>query len=207
MNKYKEIKKDLKNIDLCIVTKNRSKEEIMHYYNLNERIFGENRAQELLTKVDLPNDIKWHFIGRLQTNKVRSILPYVDCIQSVDSLRLAKFINKEAKRIDKVVNVLIQFNLSQEETKTGLSYEDAFDFFKQCEELTNINIKGIMLMGPNVDDKEEIKKVFKQGRELFDSLKLKYSNLDTLSMGMSDDYKLAIEENTTMVRIGSILFN
>ena len=205
MNNYKQIKSELKSSKLCIVTKNRNKDQIMNYYNQGERIFGENKAQELLSKVDLPSDIKWQFIGHLQKNKVRSILPYVECIQSVDSFKLANIINKEAIKINKTINILVQFNLAKEDTKSGLSYEEADSFFNQCSSLENIKIKGIMLMGPHVNDEEEIKKVFKQGRELFDSLKVKY-DIDTLSMGMSDDYKLALEEGSTMVRIGSILF-
>ena len=206
MSKYNDIKKELQGIELCIVSKNRSKDQILDYYNKGERIFGENKAQELLTKVDLPKDIKWQFIGHLQKNKVRSIMPYVNCMQSVDSLELLKLINKEAARINKVVDVMMQFNLAKEDSKSGMDTDDALIFIENSKDLNNINIIGIMLMGPHTDDKEKIKVVFKQGRELFESLHNKYNNIKTLSMGMSDDYKIAIEEKTTMVRIGSILF-
>ena len=141
MKNYKTIKDNLNNCDLCIVTKHRSKDQIMTYYDLGERIFGENKAQELLTKIDLPSDIKWHFIGRLQKNKVRSIIKYVECIQSVDSYELAKVINKEALRINKTVDILVQFNIAQEETKTGISYEEAVSFIESLSEFKNINIE------------------------------------------------------------------
>lgn len=200
------ILEELKNINLVIVSKNQPKEAILQYYNRGYRDFGENKAQELLTKTDLPDDINWHFIGHLQTNKVKQIIPHVKMIQSVDSLNLAIEINKQASKINKIIDVLIEFNLSKEKSKYGLSKEEAFLFINRCSMLKNISIRGIMVMGPNSEDINQIKAVFKEAKQLFDKLKEKYPSMDTLSMGMSADYKIAIEEGSTMVRIGSLLF-
>lgn len=202
-----EILEDVKNITLCIVTKKRSKDEIMHYYNLGYRVFGENKAQELLEKISLPSDIKWHYIGHLQKNKIKKILPHISMIQSIDSISLLEEIEKQCIKLNKKIDVLIQFNISKEINKTGLDINDAFTFFSEAIKFSHIQIKGIMLMGPNVEDRQQIRTVFKKGKELFDNLKKQYPSIDTLSMGMSNDYKIAIEEGATMVRIGSILFN
>lgn len=205
MSVYEDILEYKKDVSLVIVTKNRSKKEILKYYDLNHRDFGENKAQELLTKVDLKDDIKWHFIGHLQKNKVRSIMPYVSLIQSVDSLNLIKIIDKEANRINKIVDVLIEFNISKESNKTGLDISVAKEFFKETKDLKNVNIKGIMVMGPNVDDENQIREVFSKAKNLYDKFRDEY-NLSILSMGMSKDYRLAIDEGSNMIRIGTILF-
>lgn len=206
MNIYTSIKENLKDAQLCIVTKKRSKEQIMYYYNLGERIFGENKAQELLTKIDLPSDIQWHFIGHLQTNKVKDVVPHVQLIHSVDRLNLVKEIEKECTKLNKTQKILIQFNIAEEDTKSGLAINEAFEFFENLKNYPHIEVKGIMCMGPHVEDPERIEEVFEQAHILFNQLKEKYPSIDTLSMGMSGDYLLALKHGSTMIRVGSALF-
>lgn len=198
---------EFKNVDLCIVSKKQSKENILEYYNLGYKIFGENKVQELLEKIDIADDIEWHFIGHLQSNKVKYIVEFVSLIHSVDSIKLVKEINYRCNKINKIMDILIQFNISNEKTKFGLKIDDAYEFIQNCQKFTNINVKGIMLMGPNCDDENKIRETFKTGYKLFESLKQKFPSISILSMGMSNDYKIAIEEGSTMVRIGSLLFN
>ena len=209
-NHYETVKNSLNGAELCIVTKYRSTEEILSYYAEGERIFAENHAQELLAKAPLlPDDIRWQFIGHLQRNKVRSILPYVSCIQSLDSLELAKVIEKEAARIGKTVSVLAEFHLAEEdENKTGLQKEDASAFFTEVMKLEHLDLCGIMAMGPHTQDSERICSVFREGKELFDALQKEYGSekIRILSMGMSSDYTLALSCGSTMVRIGTYLF-
>ena len=205
---YKEVKKTLGNkVRLCVVSKNRTKEEIMSYYDAGERIFGENRAKELLNKIDLPHDIAWHFIGHLQRNKVRAILPYVSCIESLDTTALADTIEKEAERIDKEIDVLCEFRMASEDTeKSGHDPRDAEHFVSYCLEKKHLNVKGIMVMGPHTDDQARITEVFRQARTLLDRLQHSHPGLTELSMGMSHDYKQAVQCGSTMVRIGTYLF-
>lgn len=192
---------------LCIVSKHRTPEEILSYYEQGERIFAENRAEELISKAEvLPADIQWHFIGHLQRNKVRKILPYVSMIQSLDSIALADVIEKEAARIGKVIPVLAEFHLALEDTgKSGLDASEADALFAHCEKLEHVRIEGIMAMGPHTDNRNRIREVFTQGRELFDTLKKTY-DIHILSMGMSDDYTEALACGSNMVRIGTYLF-
>lgn len=193
---------------LCAVTKRHTVEEIRNAYDLGQRIFAENKAQELCRKApELPDDIEWHFIGHLQRNKVRQILPYVSCIQSLDSLRLAETIEQEAARLNRVVSCLLEFHLASDDlNKTGLAESDAFEMMKACAALPHIRIDGIMAMGPHTEDEAEIRSVFEEGRRLFDSLKSQYPSIHILSMGMSDDYPLALDAGANMIRIGSKLF-
>lgn len=148
---------EFKNVDLCIVSKKQSKENILEYYNLGYKIFGENKVQELLEKIDIADDIKWHFIGHLQSNKVKYIVEFVSLIHSVDSIKLVKEINYRCNKINKIMDILIQFNISNEKTKFGLKIDDAYEFIQNCQKFTNINVKGIMLMGPNCDDENKIR--------------------------------------------------
>lgn len=205
---YKQLKDQLpKDVSLCIISKHHPKEDILRYYELGERRFGENRVQELTKKLDLPKDIEWHFIGHLQTNKVKQVIPYVSCVQSVDSIKLAKEIDQECKKINKVMPIYAQFHLAiEDENKYGLKIEEASSFFEECKDLSNINLCGMMVMGPHTDNQERIKEVFNQAKQLFQTLQKDYPNLTTLSMGMSDDYPIAIQCGSTMVRIGSYLF-
>ena len=208
LSHYYEIKETLgSNTSLCIVTKHHSKEDILSYYHLGERIFAENRAQELIKKQDLPSDIEWHFIGHLQKNKVRQVLPFLSCIQSLDSYELATLLDKECKRINKHIPVYAQFHLATEDTnKYGLSKKEAFSFFSNCEKLTNIEVCGMMVMGPHTDNTKRIQEVFEEAQSLFHSLQKEFPKLKVLSMGMSDDYEIALQCGSTMVRIGSYLF-
>ncbi len=197
-------------VELCVVSKKRSEEEIRVCYEAGARIFGENHAVELVKKAqNLPADIRWQFIGHLQRNKVRQILPYIDCIQSLDSAELAKVIEKECVRIDKTVDVLAEFHLADEDTnKTGLSAENAEDFIRSLSQYPHIHLCGIMAMGPHTDDQNRIQEVFMQAYALFEALKRKFPEEDihTLSLGMSSDYPIAIACGSTMVRVGSYIF-
>ena len=202
---YNELKKELNDTMLVIVSKKRTIEQIKYYYDLGHRHFGENKAQELLTKVNIANDIKWHFIGHLQTNKVKMILPYIYSIDSVDSIHLLKEIDKQAKILNKNINILIQLNIAKEDTKHGLLEEEIADFMKQTKDYPNVCVKGFMCMGPHVEDEEKILEVFNKAHQIFLDYQQEY-HLDTLSMGMSDDYKLALKASSTHVRLGSIMF-
>lgn len=208
---YETVRKAIgKDIQLCVVSKKRSIEEIRSYYDAGERIFGENHAQELLDKVpQLPQDTQWHFIGHLQRNKVRSILPFVSCIQSLDSYALADEIEKEAEKIDKTIPVLLEFHIADMDVnKTGHDPSDALPFAKYCMEKEHLDVCGIMVMGPHTSDTKEIEAVFHKAHDLYVQLQNIYSKekIRTLSMGMSSDYKTAITCGTTMVRIGTYLF-
>ena len=194
---------------LCMVTKKRSKEEMMSYYDAGERIFGENHAQELLSKVDLPSDIQWQFIGHLQRNKVKAIIPYVSCIQSLDSVELAKEIDKQCARIDKTVDVLCEFHMADEdENKSGHDPADADAFVKTCMSFAHLNVCGIMAMGPHTDDTGRIRDVFMKTHDLYLHLQQLYGadQIHTLSMGMSSDYEIALACGSNMVRVGTYLF-
>lgn len=205
---YEHVKNICRNTELCIVTKKRSVDEILSYYDAGERIFGENHAAELKKKAAvLPQDIRWNFIGHLQTNKVRMILPYVSMIQSLDSFHLAEAIEKEASRIQKTIAVLAEVHLAEEDTnKSGLSPEELDSFLSDCASLPHLHIRGMMVMGPHTDDEERIRDVFREAHDLFLAYQKKYDDFDILSMGMSDDYPIAVQEGSTMVRIGTYLF-
>ena len=218
VNLYKEISKELvtRKVTLVAVSKTKSIEEILELYNLGQRDFGENYVQELLEKFQqLPKDIRWHFIGHLQSNKVKLIAPFVSLIQSVDSEKLLKEINKEAKKNNRIIDCLLQIHIAKEETKFGLNEEELNDLLKRIsspleKSYQNLDIKGIMGMASFTPDKEIVRKEFRYLKSLFD----KHSSVSeiagltfrVLSMGMSGDYKIAIEEGSNMVRIGSLLF-
>jgi len=201
-----------KNVTLVVVTKTQPIGKIIEVYNANHKTFGENKVQEMLDKYEqLPKDIEWHLIGHLQTNKVKYIAPFVHLIHSVDSLKLLKEINKQALKNNRIIKCLLQIYIANEETKFGLDFNEAEQLQKSTEfaELKNISIEGLMGMATNTDDKEQIKKEFHSLKQFFDKLKqLDTLNLklDTLSMGMSSDYQLAIEEGSTMIRVGSSIF-
>lgn len=220
---YKQIAGELKEkkVTLVAVSKTKPVEDILELYNLGQRDFGENYVQELLEKYQqLPKDIRWHFIGHLQSNKVKLIAPFVHLIQSVDSEKLLKEINKEAEKNNRVINCLLEVHIAKEETKFGLDEEEMDKIVtrilrpnstsKENEKpFQNICIKGLMGMASFMDDKEVVRKEFSFLQSLFDKYsKLQTANykLRTLSMGMSADYKMAIEEGSNMVRIGSLLF-
>lgn len=200
------------NAQLVAVTKKRSIEEVAELYELGYRVFAENRVQDLLEKKELlPNNIEWHLIGHLQRNKVKYIVPFVKLIHSVDSIRLLLEINKEAKKLNKTVDCLLQFHVAQEESKYGIAPEniDAFMSDLKTIKIDNIKIRGIMGMASFTNNQNQIRKEFEQLKSIFEMLKKEYfkeDNFSILSMGMSSDYKIALEEGSTLVRVGSALF-
>ena len=195
-------------VELVAVSKFHPVEKIKEVYDCGQRVFGENKVQELLSKVnELPSDIKWHLIGHLQTNKVKFIVPFIDTIQSVDSEKLLLEIDKEAAKINKKVNVLLQVKIAEEDTKYGLEVQEAKEIFSNYLEnkYPNIIITGLMGMATFTDNKNQVKSEFLILKSLFDELS-KFKHLEKLSMGMSDDFKIAIECGANSVRIGSAIF-
>lgn len=201
---YQELGKD---ISLVAVSKTKTIEDIMSAYNSGQRLFGENRVQELTDKYNnLPKDIKWNMIGNLQSNKVKYIASFVDLIHSLDSLKLAREINKQAEKNNRVIDCLVQIKISKEETKHGVSFENFDEFYKNVKSLKSINIAGLMGMASFTDDENLIKDEFKSISSLYKKLKLVDKNIKYLSIGMSNDYNLAINEGGNMIRIGSKIF-
>ena len=201
------------NVTLVAVSKTKPRELLMEAYNAGQRHFGENKVQELVTKQEtLPGDIKWHFIGHLQRNKVKYIAAFTHLIHGVDSLKLLKEINKQGAKHNRVIKVLLQFHIAEEESKFGLDLSEAKELLnsESFAGLTNIRIDGVMGMATFTDNRNQIKNEFKSLKTIFDDLKNDYfnqsENFNILSMGMSGDYELAIEEGSTMVRIGSTIF-
>lgn len=212
---YKEISIDLKkkNVILVAVSKTKPVAEIQELYNLGQRDFGENYVQELLEKyTKLPKDIHWHFIGHLQTNKVKLIAPFVSLIQSVDSEKLLKEINREAQKNNRKIDYLLEIHLAKEETKFGLDEKELEILttgYTGSTDYKNVCIKGLMGMASFTDDEKVVRKEFQFLRSLFDKysqFSIFNSQFSILSMGMSSDYKMGIEEGSNMVRIGSLLF-
>ena len=201
----------LKVVTLVAVSKTKPVEDILELYNLGQRDFGENYVQELVDKqTQLPKDIRWHFIGHLQSNKVKYIVPFVHLIHGVDSLKLLNEINKEAGKHNRVVDVLLQVYIAQEETKFGLDEEELNSLFitkgNELHELKNVKICGMMGMASFTNDLQKVRVEFKYLKSLLDKFRDSHSAISILSMGMSGDYEIAIEEGSTMVRIGSLLF-
>lgn len=210
---YKAIKTvlDVKGVKLIAVSKTKTVEDIFELYNIGHRDFGENYVQELVEKATkLPGDIRWHYIGHLQTNKVKLIVPFVQLIHGVDSLKLLQEINKQAVKVNRVVDCLLQVYIAKEETKYGLNEEELATILKQLPgiNLHHIQICGLMGMASFTDDMLLVKKEFQYLKTLFDSMKQMpgFETLQILSMGMSSDYLMAVEQGSTMVRIGSLLF-
>jgi pyridoxal phosphate enzyme (YggS family) len=197
------------NVALVAVSKKKSADEIKQVYEAGHKIFGENYVQELEEKYKaLPKDIQWHFIGHLQSNKVKVIAPFVSLIQSVDSLKLLKEINKEGEKNNRVINCLLQIHIAQEETKFGLSFEEAETLLHSPElkSLKNISITGLMGMATLSEDEIKTRSEFKALKDFRNRLRTPNSPLLTLSMGMTSDYKIALQEGSNMVRIGSAIF-
>ena len=196
------IMKNIGNSKLIAVSKTKPIEMIMEAYEAGIRDFGENKVQELISKIELlPDDINWHMIGHLQTNKVKDIIDKVYLIHSVDSVKLAKVIDKEAKKKNIIVNILLEINIANEESKYGFNIEEIDKAIMEINNLSNVKILGFMCVAPNTDNPSDNRKYFKLMRELGD----KY-NYEILSMGMSNDYKIAIAEGSTYVRIGTKIF-
>ncbi len=222
INMLEQILSELKpsNTQLVAVSKTKPNEAILELYNQGQRTFGENYVQELMDKqAALPKDIVWHFIGHLQSNKVKYIAPFVDMIHSVDSFKLLQEINKQAAKNGRIIKVLLQFHIAEETSKFGFSViarDEATEGVKLIVEelsqsnLNNIEICGVMGMATFTDDKAQVQREFQTMKQIFDNLKQTYfsdnQQFTEISMGMSDDYKLAIAEGSTMVRIGSLLF-
>ncbi|MBK6983834.1 MAG: YggS family pyridoxal phosphate-dependent enzyme [Bacteroidetes bacterium] len=193
------------NVTLIAVSKTKPNEMLLEAYNSGQRHFGENYVQELVDKeAQLPKDIHWHFIGHLQSNKVKYIAPFVYLIHGVDSFSLLKEINKQAQKNNRVIDCLLQIYIAQEETKFGLDFKEASYILNSVEfkELKNIRIKGFMAMASNTENEVQIRKEFKSLKEF----SKQFPDYDTLSFGMSGDYLLAIEEGSTMIRVGSSIF-
>jgi pyridoxal phosphate enzyme (YggS family) len=198
---------------LVAVSKTKSVEDIMFLYQMGQRIFGENRVQELTDKYELlPKDIEWHIIGHLQKNKVKYIIPFISMIHSVDSFDLLEAINQQAKKHNRIITVLLQFHIAQEETKFGLNIEEANKLLQDAEnhKLVNVRICGVMGMASFTDDQVQVRNEFRALKDYFDTLKNCYFPNDeafrVISMGMSGDYKIAIAEGSNMIRVGSAIF-
>ena len=198
-------------VTLVCVSKFHPAEAIMQAYDAGERDFGESRVQELLPKYNaLPKDIRWHFIGHLQTNKVKQIVPFVHMIHSVDSLRLLETINREAEKLQRQVKVLLEVHIAKEATKSGFTPEEFLSLNTKLSTLNHIDVCGVMGMATNTDDEDEWRRCFREikhlGEQLLNHSELPNNSAPQISMGMSDDYLVAIEEGSTMVRIGSTIF-
>lgn len=197
------------NVTLVAVSKTKPIADIQEAYDAGQRVFGENKIQEMVTKYDaLPKDIKWHMIGHLQRNKVKYMAHFVDLIHGVDSFKTLKEINKQAKKHDRVINCLLQARIAKEETKFGLSFNaiDEIISSEEFAELQHINVVGFMGMATFTDNQEQLQEEFVSLANFFSKNKEKNSKLSILSMGMSSDYQLAIKNGSNMVRIGSAIF-
>ena len=198
-------------VRLVVVSKFRPVDQLMEVYETGHREFAENRVQEMVTKYnEMPKDINWHLIGHLQSNKVKYIVSFVGLIHSVDSFELASEISKQAIKSNRVIPILIQFHVAQEDSKFGVNPAESQIICQQIQQLPNIDIRGIMGMATLTEDEALIRNEFKLLRSIFENLKDTYftnkDTFNTLSMGMSGDYKIAVEEGTTLVRIGSLVF-
>jgi|TARA_B100001287_G_scaffold101273_1_gene85185 pyridoxal phosphate enzyme (YggS family) len=202
------IKNEIKDkADLVAVSKTRSIQEIQEAYNSGQLKFGENRVQEIVDKQSkLPNNIEWHMIGHLQKNKVKYIAKFINLIHSVDRISLAKEIDKHAKKENRKIDCLIQLKISKEESKFGLQIEDFKNFYESLQNYKNLNVIGLMGMASFTDDNELIDKEFKKIKTIYDDMVLIDSRFKVLSIGMSDDYNIAIENGSNMIRVGSKIF-
>ena len=193
------------NVTLVAISKTKPNNDILSAYHAGQRIFGENKIQELEEKQKkLPSDIQWHMIGHLQTNKVKHIAPFISLIHSVDSLKLLKEINKRAKQNNRTIDCLLQVHIAKENTKFGFKIEEINKTIEEAKEFTNITIKGLMAMATFTNNTNQINKEFIRIHNLFEKIKTK--KLNTLSIGMSSDYQLAINNGSNMIRVGSAIF-
>ena len=200
-------------VTLVAVSKTKPVSDLQEAYDAGQRVFGENYPQEMRDKHEvLPQDIQWHFIGHMQTNKIKYIIQYVTLIHSIDTASLLEAVNKEAKKHDRVVDCLLQFHIALEETKFGLDLNEARQLLdsEEYKQMENVRICGVMGMGTFTDDMEEVRKEFKHLKSIFDTLKSDYfadqPQFKEISMGMSEDYPIAIEEGATLIRVGSKIF-
>lgn len=203
-------KRDRSEVTLIAVSKTKPIEVLQDAYNLGVRVFGENKVQELVDKYEaLPKDIEWHMIGHLQTNKVKYIIDKVAMIHSVDSIKLAETIEKEAAKKDCIANILVEVNVAEEDSKFGLKVEDVIPFIEKISTFPHIQVKGLMTIAPFVENAEENRDIFAKLHKL--SVDINAKNIDNtsmsvLSMGMTNDYEVAVEEGATMVRVGTGIF-
>lgn len=204
--KLKTIRKNLKDeVVLVAVSKTKSNADILQAYNSGHRIFGENKVQELIQKKEeLPKDIQWHMIGHLQSNKVKYIAPFINLIHGVDSLKLLEEINKRAEQNKRIIDCLLQIHIATESSKFGFGINEIKDVLIAVQKFKNINIKGLMGMATFTNDRTQIRKEFSNLEIVFNQIKT--PQINTLSIGMSGDYKIAIENGSTMIRIGSAIF-
>ncbi len=219
-NKMSQIQEEIKRINnglpqgvrLVAISKFHPAEAIEEAYEAGQRIFGESHVQELQQKVELlPKDIEWHFIGHLQTNKVKYIAPYIKLIHSVDSIKLLQVIDKQAKKVGRIIPILIQLHIAEEETKFGFTIEECRSLLttQDWSEYPNVQISGLMCMATNTDNMEQVRREFRTVHEFFVEMKASCTNLTSfteLSMGMSHDYPIALEEGSTLIRVGSKIF-
>lgn len=200
-------------VQLIAVSKTKPSSSVQEAYEAGQRAFGENKVQEMAAKYEeLPKDIQWHLIGHLQTNKVKYIAPFVHLIHAVDSIRLLKEIDKEGRKNNRIINCLLQFHIAEEETKFGLSFDEAKELLESDDylQLTHVNITGVMGMASFVENQEQVESEFRELNNIFMILKSHFFKFNPdfkeISMGMSGDYRIAIEQGSTMVRIGSTIF-
>ena len=197
------------NVNLVAISKTKSAEDIMMAYETGQRVFGENKIQEMSAKYeDLPKDIKWHMVGHVQSNKIKYMAPYVDLIHGIDSLKSIKILNKEGVKNNRILNCLLQLKISKEESKFGLD-EKLFKeiiYSDEYKEMRNVKIKGLMAMASNTNEKSIIRSEFVHAKKIFDEINNGDKSFEILSMGMSNDYKIAIECGSNMIRLGSLIF-
>ena len=208
--RIKEIRDSInKNVELVAVSKTKSNKEILEAYNAGQKVFGENKIQEMTEKYEeLPKDIKWHMVGHVQSNKIKYMAPYVELVHGIDSLKSIKILNKEAKKNNRIIKCLLQLKISDEFTKFGLSEKEIESILNSINilGLKNINVVGIMTIGSFTNNMSIVVKEFDMTKKIFDNLKSTFPNLKTLSMGMSNDYKIAINHGSNMIRVGSLIF-
>jgi len=196
-------------VEIIAISKTKPNEDIMKAYKIGHRSFGENKVQEMSRKFEeLPKDIIWHMVGHVQSNKIKYMAPYVDLIHGIDSLKSIKIINKEGIKNNRVINCLLQLKISKEESKFGLDEKELKEimFSKDYKEMKNIKIKGIMAMASNIKNESIIKNEFIFAKKVFNEINSSDNNFDILSMGMSNDYQIAIECGSNMIRLGSLIF-
>ncbi len=205
----KKYKDELKEVSLVAISKTKPNEDILEAYNEGQRIFGENKIQEMTQKWEsLPKDIEWHMVGHIQTNKVKYMAPYVSLVHAVDRLKVLKEINKEAAKNDRCIKCLLQIKIADEDSKFGISAKKAREILNsdKFKEFKNVEVVGLMGMATFTEDMEQVKKEFLYLKQVFDDFRKDFPHFEVLSMGMSGDYKIAVESGSTMVRIGSAIF-
>ncbi|MFN4763218.1 YggS family pyridoxal phosphate-dependent enzyme [Gillisia sp. Q332] len=205
----KKFKTEIEGVSLVAISKTKPTADLLEAYNTGQRLFGENKIQEMTEKwEDLPKDIEWHMVGHVQRNKVKYMAPYVGLIHAVDSLKLLKEIDKEAKKNNRIIKCLLQIKIADEDSKFGISAEEAGSILKseKLAEMENVKVTGLMGMATFTEDEEQVKKEFQYLKSVFDEFQKNFKELKTLSMGMSGDYEIAVECGSNMVRIGSAIF-